>query len=395
MRILWCHEVSYLSKPVYEYQDFAERLAGRGHSVEVIDFDESTAHSARSESLSRTGEGEVLHTPIPHGNVPVLKYAEARWRFRRMLEDRLEKGGIDVVFVYSVFINGTEAIRLARRYGVPVVYRVLDAYHRLRPGAVTRAILKLGERYIYRNATQVLATNERMKDYALELSGVAEDSRFSVLDHGVDTDHFRPAGRDPELSRVMGISESDPVLLFLGTTYGFSGLGKLIARMPELQNVNAALKLVILGAGELDGELHRLVGEHALERSVFLPGMISYADLPRYLSLATIALNPFEINAITKDIVPIKILQYQACGLPVVSSPLPDLMRKHPENESGVVYSSTDGMDDFVGRLLSLINSGDGDEIGSRGLRYVSSRYSVDSTVDRLERTLSSFNKEG
>ena len=41
MKILWCHEVSYLDKPVYEYQDFPERLAARGHKVEVIDFSEA------------------------------------------------------------------------------------------------------------------------------------------------------------------------------------------------------------------------------------------------------------------------------------------------------------------------------------------------------------------
>ena len=40
MKIAIIHEVSYLSKPVYEYQDFAERLASLGHEVTVFDFDE-------------------------------------------------------------------------------------------------------------------------------------------------------------------------------------------------------------------------------------------------------------------------------------------------------------------------------------------------------------------
>lgn len=109
MKILWCHEVSYLDKPVYEYQDFPERLAGRGHEVEVIDFSEAGPVLAESVSVSRTGEGRVTLTAIPHGNRPGFKYFQARANFRRMLIERLRRGDVDAVFVYSVFINGTQA----------------------------------------------------------------------------------------------------------------------------------------------------------------------------------------------------------------------------------------------------------------------------------------------
>ena len=391
MKILWCHEVSYLDKPVYEYQDFPERLAGRGHDVEVIDFTESAATRAGTTRVSRTGEGEVALTPIPHGNVPVLKFLEAKARFQRMLSRRLRAGDVDAVFVYSVFINGTQAVRLARRHGVPVVYRVLDAYHQLRPGRVTRSILRAGERYIYRNADHVLVTNEKMADYATELAGAGDIAPMSVLDHGVDCAHFAPRASDPELLARHGLAAGDEVVVFLGTTYAFSGLLELVRRMPGILERRPTLKLLIVGGGELDDALASAVRESGLEERVILTGMVSYQDVPRYLSLGRIAINPFEINDITRDIIPIKILQYQACGLPVLSTPLPDLVRKH-DARSGVCYSASDAPDAFVDSLMAMLDDPVATDVQARrGRALMESTFSVDAAIDHLEQTFSTL----
>ncbi|WP_166432795.1 glycosyltransferase [Luteimonas yindakuii] len=387
MKILWCHEVSYLDKPVYEYQDFPERLAGRGHDVEVIDFTEAKETAPTSAQVSRTGEGEVTLTPIPHGNVPGYKFIEGRRNFHRMLSQRLRAGDVDAVFVYSVFINGTQAVRLAKRHAIPVVYRVLDAYHQLRPGVVARGILRAGERYIYRNADHVLVTNEKMADYVHTLAGAERAAPTSVLDHGVDCAHFSPRAPDAELVAKHAIRDSDEVVVFLGTTYAFSGLLELVTRMPAILRERPSTRLLIVGGGEMDAALAAAVRELGLEERVVLTGMVSYQDVPRYLSLGRVAINPFEINDITRDIIPIKILQYQACGLPVLSTPLPDLLRKHGER-SGVSYSRSDAPDVFVQRLLQMLADPEATAAqGRRGRALMETTFSVEVAIDRLEET--------
>ncbi|WP_222565218.1 glycosyltransferase [Novilysobacter antarcticus] len=387
MKILWIHEVPYLEKPVYEYQDFPERLAGRGYEVEVIDFNEASRTSAGSSQVSRTGEGSVTLTRIAHGNMPGYKFIEARIRFRKMLVDRLRRGNIDVVFVYSVFINGTQAVRLGRKFGVPVVYRVLDAYHRLRPGLAIQTILRLGERFIYRHADKVLVTNEEMSSYASRIAGSDISSRTVVVDHGVDSVHFAPRPPDAALRELYGLSDQDTIALFLGTTYSFSGLVSLVRRMPVALEEMPSLKLLIVGGGDQDMELASLVEELELQGRVVLTGMVSYQDVPRYLSLAVLALNPFEINSITKDIIPIKILQYQAAGLPVLSTPLPDLVRKH-SSLSGVEYSVSDDPDTFMSKMMEmLIDPTQLGVIGKRGQAFVNEKFSVEHAVDCIEAT--------
>ena len=132
MNILIVHEVSYKNKVVYEYQDFAERLSALGHHVTVVDFDEESDGVGGVESCSRTGLAKVELIHLSFRNIPVLKYFSARARYRRMLEEKLRQKAFDVVLLYSVFVNVTTTVRLCRRYNVPLVFRLLDVYHRIR-----------------------------------------------------------------------------------------------------------------------------------------------------------------------------------------------------------------------------------------------------------------------
>jgi len=153
--------------------------------------------------------------------------------------------------------------------------------------------------------------------------------------------------------------------------------------------------MLIIGAGEQDAELASTVEQLGLSGQVILTGMASYADVPRYLSLGTVALNPFELNVITRDIIPIKILQYQAAGLPVVSTPLPDLVRKHPAGEAGVEYSASDDADSYFQELMTAISDMDRlRAIGLRGSGFVRRRFSVEHAVDQIEGAFLDMNSQ-
>jgi glycosyltransferase involved in cell wall biosynthesis len=58
-----------------------------------------------------------------------------------------------------------------------------------------------------------------------------------------------------------------------------------------------------------------------------LLGRRDYRDLPAYCARFDAALLPFRINPMTRSINPIKLREYLAAGLPVVSTPLPEVIR--------------------------------------------------------------------
>jgi len=65
-------------------------------------------------------------------------------------------------------------------------------------------------------------------------------------------------------------------------------------------------------------------------------GSRSYEDLPRCLAAWDVALIPFALNESTRFISPTKTPEYLAGGVPVVSTPIQDVV--HPYGEKGLVY---------------------------------------------------------
>ena len=74
---------------------------------------------------------------------------------------------------------------------------------------------------------------------------------------------------------------------------------------------------------------------HALPNIEFL-GEIPYGHVPALLARARVALIPFRINPLTLMTNPIKLYEYFSCGLPVVSTPLPEA-----QSMNHLVYVST------------------------------------------------------
>ena len=91
-------------------------------------------------------------------------------------------------------------------------------------------ILRRGEKKIYQKSSALLAANISMQRYVGELVG-PNHAPCSVLDHGVDTDHFRRLSPSSEILDSLGISRAAIVGVFLGTTYSFSRLDQFIGHI--------------------------------------------------------------------------------------------------------------------------------------------------------------------
>jgi glycosyltransferase involved in cell wall biosynthesis len=82
----------------------------------------------------------------------------------------------------------------------------------------------------------------------------------------------------------------------------------------------------------------------------------NYDDLPAYLSGWNVAIMPFALNESTRFISPTKTPEYLAAGLPVISTPIRDVVR--PYQEKGLVYIASTA-EEFVaaGEKALLENS--------------------------------------
>jgi len=360
MKIVVVHEVSYLEKIIYEYQILPEILSMLGHEVIIVDYDE-TWRSHRSAGLfdlrtkiysntHRAYEAAAVTVRRP-GMIRLPVIARVSGAINNGLEVRrvLAEDRPDVILLYGLPTVGIQSVVSAWWYGVPIIFRSIDILNQLAPRLLSGAT-KLLERIVYKSVDGVVALTPRLKEH-VESYGVP-GARIRLLPCGVDTTLFSPGDRDPALLARWNIGPGDPVILFMGTIYRFSGLDRVISEFPKLLQRHPNARLLIVGWGEDEGRLKKLAIERGVSRNVVFTGLQPYSLLPDIIRASDICINPFELNAITRDILPNKLFQYLACGRPLVATRLPGTEPFLSGESDGVLYTSLQNISDDLTGLL-------------------------------------------
>jgi glycosyltransferase involved in cell wall biosynthesis len=389
MKILFIHEVSYTKKVIFEMHEFPELLALRGHDVSFFEFDEgrkfwdriTKSNVNRVSGRVHTGSNINISRPFQLG-APGLDRILAVFTVISALRRLLRANDFDVIVLYAVPTFGIQTIKMARRAGIPVVFRALDVSHKIRSSWLS-PFIKLVEKFVYRNADLLSANNQAMADYCNQLSGrtKATEVHYPPL----DLEHFKNPVRDPRLAASLGIAETDKVITYMGSFFYFSGLKVAIEEFSKYAGPDQ--KLLLIGGGEQDKELREKVRKLELTNRVIFTGFVPYAELPKYLSVADVAINTLQPTLVANVAFPNKVLQYMAAGLPVVSTKLNGLEQTFGERASITWASDSRGV---IRAALKLSQQATGDrrKISELQLGAVSETFGVASAVDDFEQML-------
>ncbi len=345
MKILVIHEAEYIQKVIFEYQIIPELWASQGHQVYVIDYpgawrknkakwyDFGSLKTQTLSNVSRAGKkrGVILIRPGII-KIPGLSRISAFISYSLIIPRVIKKYKIEKIFLYSVPTNGLQTVFWAKRYKIPIYFRLLDVLHQLVPFKPLVWPTYLIERLVYPRISAMTAITPRLTKYAVRLGAKPETTTY--LPTGSDSDLFFPATKDPDLARSLKIGKSDKVITFAGTLYNFSGLDKILNYFAKNISDYPNLKFLIIGHGEQESCLKKIIKENRLENRVIMTGFIEYQNLCKYLNLSDICINPFEINKITDIIFPGKIYQYLACEKPIIATKLSGVLDIFPD-ESG------------------------------------------------------------
>lgn len=168
------------------------------------------------------------------------------------------------------------------------------------------------------------------------------DGRGEFLDHGVDLERFLPAStsvdsRNPLDGRsvpdaLAGIGQ--PRIGYIGGMNSYQIDAALFA---DVADAHPDAQLVLVGLTDLD------LTELLARPNVHWLGQRPYEEIPGLMAALDVALMPWQANEWIRHANPIKIKEYLAVGLPVVSTWYPELARY-----AHVVHVAHE-RDDFVG----------------------------------------------
>ena len=191
-----------------------------------------------------------------------------------------------------------------------VVYYCVDEFSAF-SGYDRRAILD-AERRLAGRADLVVTTSQTLYDAKRPLN-----DNTVLVTHGVDVEHFAAATSDAHPIPNDMAELPRPVLGFWGLLQDWLDL-ELLA---EVASARPGWSVGLIGEAAVD------VSKLASLPNVHLLGRRPYASLPAYAKAFDVGLIPFRDNDLTRAVNPIKLREYLSAGLPVVSTPMPEVRR--------------------------------------------------------------------
>ena len=396
MNILFVHEIDWLKKVVFEIHTLSELLSLLGHNVYVIDYESMWQKDNFFDLGSlKTKVINDVHRAYPKAKVtlrrpgfikiPGISRFSAIFTQYCEIRRTLKEKKIDVIVLYSVPTNGWQAIHLAKKLNVPVVFRSIDILHRLVPNRFLSPIVKCLEKKIYAGSDLLLPHTPKEIEYLVSMG--AKKAKIKLLPFPLETYLFRPSPGSDALRRKWGFGDKDKIIFFQGTLYDFSGLDIFLHEFPALLKQIPEAKLLLVGDGSQRTLLESIIAELNLKNKVVITGFQPFTTISEYTNLAEVCINPFAINNVTREIFPGKIPQYLACGKPVVSTALPGLMSVIPGEDQGVIYVNS--VQSMAKEVISLLKSRERrQKIGKAGLYYVHKIHDGEQVGRQLEMIL-------
>jgi len=374
-----------MKRVVFEIHFISEMLSMRGHNVYAIDYESLWERggliSKEQELRMARSYKESTATLIRPSfiKIPVLSRISATVSHYYAIKEAIQKYKIDIIILYSVPTNGLQTLYLAKKFNIPVIFRSIDILNQLTP-KILSGITKALEKKVYSKVELVLTLNENLSNYVKKLGA----KKVEVLPLGVDAKVFHPNINSSNEKARWLIKDTDKVILFVGTLYKFSGLDNLIEAFPKVLRQIPNAKLLIVGNGEQRGKLDKLIAGYKLWDKVIITGYEPYDLMPNYINMATVCVNPTVSCEATNKIFPTKVLQYMACGKPVIATKL-DGLKDMIGIGNGVCY-----VDDTIENKITtlLVKQELIDFIGQRALKYVRENHSYDNLMLDLENIL-------
>ena len=219
-----------------------------------------------------------------------------------------------------------------------------------RQGDVLHRLLGTLEWAQFRTADLVISTNESYRQVALTRGGVPGD-RVVVVRSGPSRERFatvRPVDESLKRGRPL-------LVAYLGVMAPQDGVDHLLRAAAHLVHVRGRsdVSFTLIGAGDSFDDLRRLCRELSLDGEVEFTGRIPDAEVERVLATADVCVCPDPRNPLNDVSTMNKILEYMACGRPIVAF---DLREHRYSAGEGALYAEPNRDDDLAERILELLD---------------------------------------
>ncbi len=206
--------------------------------------------------------------------------------------------------------------------------------------------------------------------------------KAAVIGNGTDINHFKPINKS-DAKEKLGLDSDCLYVGFIGNFSIWQGLDYLIQAIPGVLKANKNTRFILVGGGPEMSKIQKKISQFK-NKKILLTGRVSYNEAVRYINAFDIGVAPFieERNA-SIGLSPLKIRDYAACGVPIITSRIAGLEMVE-EEEIGILVPPDDSV--ALGRaIIELLNKTEiRKEMGKKGRKIAEKYYSWEKIVNQI-----------
>lgn len=249
---------------------------------------------------------------------------------------------------------------------------VVDTLHSSSTGAWTR---RVGYRWSDWLADKVTAVSHAVAE-THRSAGMVGAGKIVVVANGVDVDAWQPdAEVRKSMRRELGLAD-EFLWLAAGRLEPVKDYPTLFGAMAQLTQ---QARLMVVGAGPLEGQLHRMSAQLGLENRVRFLGF--EPDVRHWMQAA----DGFVLSSLWEGL-PMGLLEAGACALPTVATDVPGSREVIVDGSTG--WLSAAGNANALAAAMSKVMQARPEEriaMGERARLHVAEHFSLESALDSWE----------
>jgi len=208
--------------------------------------------------------------------------------------------------------------------------------------------------------------------------GMGYQGELAVVPNGVDLKNYELRITNYELREKLGFSDDDKIIITTSRLVEKNGVGDLIEAMRYLP---ANVKLLIIGAGELEKNYKLQITNYKLEGRVIMLGEIKNELIPEYLSIADVFVRPS-----LSEGQGIAFLEAMAAGVPIIATPVGGIVDFLRDGETGLFCRVSDPASIAAKIKILFANKEMAEALRNNAGELVRKNYGWDSIAVKMEK---------
>ena len=230
--------------------------------------------------------------------------------FLKKLDLLLSANKYDIIVASTSPILGIIGYFYSRKYKIRIVYELQDSFDVYDEYKIP--LVKQIDKYVTKNSDIVVCASNALMNKVKKF----RKRSVYVIENGIEPDLFRPLDKI-KCRKMLGLPLDAKIIVYIGHITKLRGFDTLLAAFSKVRKIHPDSYLLVSGQIDKDVSINH--------ENVLFKALPKRKQVAMAINAGDVAVIPDSRNAFTEYSFPYKLVEYMACGVPIVATDVGDM----------------------------------------------------------------------